>query len=336
MLRRMRGFDYASPGYYFVTLMLSDHIPRLSKISGRAFKPLNGGKADAKSNTIYPILSPETDIKYGPKVDLNMWGEVVYTELYALQDKFPVSVKSMVIMPDHIHLLLLVTEYNPRKLGGIISAFKGCCSREFWNANPQFKDKSFWKKGYNDRPVILAGQLSRFINYIYENPRKYLIRKSIPQYFYNRWQFEFNGERYHAIGNIFLLMHPVRVAIRFSRKYSEHEYINLKKYWYEISVKGDVVISTYIHPEEKAVTKACTAAGAKLIWIKNNGFPERSSVKGEEAYNLCVQGRLLMIAPEKYHTSRQTISRSDCLHLNELAKYICETDILTTLKCIKQ
>lgn len=327
MLRRMKDFDYASPGYYFFTLMLRAPIPRLSHIAGRAFKPVNAQSEFA--------LVPETDKAYGPQTVLHHWGNVVTNEVYALEKRFPLVVKELAVMPDHIHVLILVTEYNKRKLGGIVSSLKGRCSRALWDAVPELKDEKFWQRGYNDKPVLKKDQLPRFYHYIKENPRKYLIRKSIPDYFYKRWQFEYNGEVFHAIGNIFLLMNPVRAAIRFSRKFSEQEFEQMKEYWRTIAKKGDVVISTYIHPEERKVTKECTTSGAKLIWIKYDGFPPRSAIKGEEAYNLCAQGRLLMIAPEKYHTSNQKPTYPQCMRLNNLAAYLCTHDILPLLTPLK-
>ncbi len=336
MLRRMNEIDYASPGYYMVTMNISAYTPRLSKVVGRAFKPVEQGKAANNSPAGSPLLIPETDCKYGPDVVVNDWGAVVSREIYALRERYPVIVKCMVIMPDHIHVLLHVTEYNPAKLGGIVASFKGRCSRAFWNAKPQYEGRPFWQGKYNDKPVFAEGQLPRFFHYIKENPRKYLIRKEMAEYFYLRWQFEFEGETYHAIGNIFLLMHHERSAIRFSRKFKPEEFEQMKTYWMKMAEKKDVIISTFIHPEERAITKECTAAGASLIWLKTDGFPPRSAVKGDTTYDMCAKGRLLMIAPEKYHTSQQELKRSHCMKLNRLAEYLSYNDIFSRVRPLAQ
>lgn len=331
MQRRMKNIDYGDPGFYMPTIMLSDYIPRLSKVIGRAFKPIDPEKYPT---TPQPLI-PETDYAFSPNTKISDWGTVVSEELDNLEKKFSCRINSRIIMPDHIHFLIYITEYEPRKLGGIISHFKGRCSRKFWDLNPQFEDKPFWKGKYNDKVVYAENHLGNFYKYIQENPRKYLIRKEYPQYFYERWAFEFNGETYHAIGNIFLLNQPVRMPVRYSSKYPGGYFDKLKEYWKVNSKNGDVIISTFINPEERAVTKECVNLGAKLIWIKPDGFPPRSAVKGDLAYKMAAEGRLLMIAPATYHTQRHNLSRDQCLKLNDLAEYISREDLLDSLSLLR-
>lgn len=320
MKRRMLNHDYSKPGFYFITMNINDHTPRLSVVVGRPYK----------INTTEII--PETDEAFAPRVEFSPIGKIVSKELYALSDRFPVIIRNSVLMPDHIHFIIEVLETLPRKLGSVMSSFMGRCSSILWASAPESaiaRDRlSFWKKGYTDKIVYSKGQLPRFVHYVKENPRKYLIRKEHPAYFYDRWEFTALGQRWHAIGNIFLLSHPIRENIRFSRRLSTEEWESRKETWRYVSTQQDVVVSTFIHPEEKRITKECTNLGAKLIWIKCDGFPDRSAVKGELAYSLCAAGRLLMIAPEKHHTSAQALTRSQCMQLNDLAAYICQNDII--------
>ena len=320
MNRRMNNHDYSKPGFYFITMNICGHTPRLSAVTGRLYKTKS-------SESI-----PETDEAFAPRVVHSAIGEIVSKELYALSDRFPVIIRNSVLMPDHIHFVIEVLETLPRKLGSVMSSFKGRCSSVLWESDPESaiaRDRlSFWKKGYTDKIVYSKGQLPRFVHYVKENPRKYLIRREHPAYFYNRWKFTALGRTWHAIGNIFLLSHPIRENIRFSRRFSADEWESRKETLRYISGQQDVVVSTFIHPEEKRITKECTNSGAKLIWIKCDGFPERSAVKGELAYSLCAAGRLLMIAPEEHHTSAQSLTRNQCMQLNDLAAYICQNDII--------
>lgn len=334
MKRRMINHDYTK-GYYMVTLSLSEYMPRLSRICGSPFKSRTAD--DAGNNT--QALEPETDLQLMPRAILYPMGEIVSREVYALPSRFPVEVKHLVIMPDHIHLLVnLHGEETGTGLGAVISSLKGKCSSYYWSHFPNERASQtrlpFWEPGYNDRPLYSKGQLPNFFNYIQENPRRYLIRKSFPDFFYRRWTFSFNGRRYHAIGNLFLLQYHTRVQIRFSRKYSEERLNSLAGYWRAAAQKGDVVISTFIHPVEKETTKNCLDLGAKLIWIKTEPFPEKSILKGDRAYRLCAQGKLLMIAPEEGPEDKK-LSYSFCMRLNELGAHISQTDISSTLTALK-
>lgn len=316
MNRRMHGYDYSRPGYYMVTIKVANYVGRLSAVSGRAYKP--------------GTYLPETDLAYRPNLELSENGELVASVLRELSANLPVEVKCAVIMPDHAHILLKITEHYPRKLAGIISSLKGSCSRRYWESHPEYQGQAFWQKGYNDIPLYAKDSLTRLFNYIKDNPRRYLIRKSMPEYFYRRWQFDFDGRTFHAIGNIFLLQYHTKVPIRFSRRFSVEEMTKREALYRAVAAQGDVLISTFIHPMERAITKECVASGARLIWLRTNGFPERSMVKGERAYEMCAKGSLLMIAPDEYHTQKEALTRDFCLTLNTLAEYIAQNDIHPT------
>ena len=80
---RIPHFDYSAPGAYFVTICTQDKAPLLGTVVG-------GGALDA------------------PDVRLSRSGEIV--QKYILSgNRIPgVTVDKFVIMPNHIHLILLV------------------------------------------------------------------------------------------------------------------------------------------------------------------------------------------------------------------------------------
>ena len=41
-------------------------------------------------------------------------------------------------------------------------------------------------------------------------------------------------------------------------------------------------------------------------------------------FGACAEGRLLILAPWEHHNLRLTISRSQCLSLNDMVRAICE------------
>lgn len=52
-----------------------------------------------------------------------------------------------------------------------------------------------------------------------------------------------------------------------------------------------------------------------------NGLPERFKPSGRE-FELCSEGRLLIIAPDFYQTRKVELKRDLCLHGNEIADKI--------------
>ena len=63
------------------------------------------------------------------------------------------------------------------------------------------------------------------------------------------------------------------------------------------------------------------ANGARLILIEQNGFGPRYKPSGQY-FELCAEGRLLMVAPVEHSTSKIVLSREWCLRHNELAEQI--------------
>lgn len=319
MKRRMGNHDYSAPCFYMITVSIAHNSPKLASVTGQPFK-----------DTGFSI--PEYDLTRGPSIKLTPAGMIVQSELYALEQRFPVKISNSVIMPDHIHFIIKVTETYPKKLGNIIGAFKGKCTSAFWDRYPHSViaqgRMSLWETGFNDKVVYNGAHLPRYVHYVLENPRRYLIRKLLPDYFYHKWAFDALGESWHAVGNIFLLDHPIREVIRFSRHSTATEWEERKNILRASARNGEVIVSTFIHPEEREITRECTRLGAKLIWIKTDGFPQRSVLKGDTLYSLCAQGRLLMVAPAVNRYTTQTVTRQQCLTLNFLALHIAQTAVI--------
>lgn len=57
--------------------------------------------------------------------------------------------------------------------------------------------------------------------------------------------------------------------------------------------------------------------------LRENGFPRLYKPCGESFY-ACSEGLLLQISPWDYHMEKKTITREQCLELNEMAERIAE------------
>lgn len=91
---------------------------------------------------------------------------------------------------------------------------------------------------------------------------------------------------------------------------------------------GGVLISPFIHPQEKAAKDHALANGGAIIKICDNGFSERHAPRGQE-FELMATGRLLLIARTEHHTRTQHLTYGKAQHLNAIARHIAATDWLS-------
>ena len=202
MHRRKTGHDYSRPGAYLITVETTDRQRLLGTLQGDS------------SNTAQ--IAPTT------------LGETVIAEFRAIERKVQESAGCQVqvlqyqLMPDHFHGILYIREQLPQgwHLGKIIGAWKGACSRAYWEASPSSASSSvssqlssppsssalssvssplssppsssasvgvspqerspLFSAGYNDRPLTKPGQLQGWISYLRDNPRRLWLKHHYP------------------------------------------------------------------------------------------------------------------------------------------------------------
>jgi len=105
---RLKGYNYSSAGYYFITICVKDRHEML-------------GRIDVGANCVRPHLSE--------------YGNVVEAEIAVLSETYStVEVVKYVIMPNHIHLILSIanddgrTQFAPT-VPRIIKQFKGSITK---------------------------------------------------------------------------------------------------------------------------------------------------------------------------------------------------------------
>ena len=127
MHRRMVTHNYALPGIYHITLHVAEGAGRqpLGQVEGSLEQP---------DNTLE-----------GPHVILTPIGEMVREELVtSITAHYSMAViDSFVIMPEHLHVLIIVKEPivsssgRPTHLGQVIAGFKKGCNRRYWAMTEQ-------------------------------------------------------------------------------------------------------------------------------------------------------------------------------------------------------
>lgn len=118
---RSQHKDYRWPGIYHITMTVGDRRQQpLGRVVGDVSKP------DGDPNA--------------PHVELSEIGKMVeYELLHSISAHYPmVEVQDYVIMPDHVHCIMVVKHDiiskngKPTHLGQVISGFKKGCTRRYW------------------------------------------------------------------------------------------------------------------------------------------------------------------------------------------------------------
>lgn len=292
--RRARWHNYRSRSLYMITVTKRKATPFFCSIEG----------------------SPQL-----PIVELTPIGKIIAQQLLELQSNFKhLEIFDYVIMPDHIHFIVYFHQDTDYHLGKVIGSFKGACSRHLRDLTGEETDSVFCD-GFHDRILFKPGQLEIVKRYIADNPRRLLIKRRFPDLFTRKLKISINGESFEAIGNIFLLRNPLIEQVRVSREFSEERHRENDLRWRLTIEEGGVLVSPFISPKEKVYRDLAVENGGLVIQLEENGFGERYKPSGR-FFELCAEGRLLLIAPMVHHYSQVVMTREMALHLNSLAACI--------------
>ena len=210
-------------------------------------------------------------------------------------------------------------------LGMVIKGFKMGCNKAYWriygmNTAPR---KGLFELGYNDKVLLHEKQLEGWKKYLDDNPRRLMVKRMNPELFTVMQNKEVAGRRCQMVGNCFLLDIPDKVAVVVHRRYSEEEVMRLREEWLACGERGGVLVSAAISSKEKEVLREAMNRGYRIVLLRENGFPRLYKPCGESFY-ACSEGLLLQISPWDYHMEKKTITREQCLELNEMAEKIAE------------
>jgi putative transposase len=142
---RLRGFDYASEGLYFVTFCTQYRRCILGQVEDEA-------------------------------VRLSDPGLIVWSQIEQLPIRLGVHVDAFVVMPNHVHVILglrgRARQASPLRLGAVVGALKAGSSR--------LARQSLWQRGYHDHIVRDEQDLERLRTYIASNPARWQLDPEHP------------------------------------------------------------------------------------------------------------------------------------------------------------
>lgn len=257
---------------------------------------------------------------------LTATGKIIFSQLYDMERHFEeVWLWGNVVMPDHVHAIIFVQRKFELGLGAAVNYFKGSCTRRLREVDTQFAlaGISLFSDGYHDRIVTRKGMLARLRNYVLENPVRYIIKRRKPDMFTSGHILECRGRRWRIYGNFLLLKEPDKAPLIVSSRYDEEERLSWMRRWQSVARNGGVLISPFYGEKEKALRNDFIEAGAAIIHLQAEGFPERFAPKGGY-FRLCEERRLLIIGEEVYSMKKFKLSRQTALELNEFARWLSE------------
>lgn len=318
-LKRSHWHDYHEPCIYLVTVTTVDREPLLGQVEG-------------------------DDVKV--RIKLSTIGKAVWREIEKIPERYPqVKVMQHQIMPDHVHLVLRVTERLPEMLplGNVVAAWKAACSKAaalcdhdnglttdgssreatFRSPDPHTPIRPLFVKGYNDSILTGQGQLRHMMAYVRDNPRRLYIKRQHGSLFAIRRDIMVSGMRFDAVGNLALLQRPLK-AVHCRRRWTEDEQRAYTEACLTASGNGTVLIGAFISKAEQAIARSVRERHLPLIHLVENGFNDLYKPVGE-AFYATAEGRLLQLAPWPYHNDSHPITRQQCTDLNNMAERIANT-----------
>ena len=141
---RLEGYDYAAAGFYFVTVCTKDRCAYLRRGAHCAPEP----------------LPPLTAV-----------GRIAEQAVLQISAHYPgVTVDKYVVMPNHVHMLLVLPPDDGRALRAptlsrIVRAWKETVTKTFGEA--------IWQKSFYDHIIRNEADYLRIWNYIDTNPVKW-------------------------------------------------------------------------------------------------------------------------------------------------------------------
>ena len=147
MAKRLPGYDYSQPGFYFVTICVEQHRMAFGTIL---------------DNEVY-LKEP---------------GEIAQSVWLTLPKRFAhVKLHEYIFMPNHMHAILELTELDSTSSGPraalweIIRLFKAATSYQVRRSkgHPWFA----WQDDYYDEIISNETALQHIRRYIYENPLRW-------------------------------------------------------------------------------------------------------------------------------------------------------------------
>ena len=179
---RLKEYDYSENGYYYVTICSKGR----EKIFGEYDEHTVGeGLAPSRyrnhtiSNRGQPQgLSLQTPVRYKNNIKLSKIGKIIDEQWIDIPNQYNnVDIDTFIIMPNHIHGILIVNYREGASpsptISNVIGSFKSKCSVEYLNYIKQTNlntSRQIWQRSFYDHIIRNDKSLQEIREYIINNP----------------------------------------------------------------------------------------------------------------------------------------------------------------------
>lgn len=144
---RLKGYDYSQPGAYFITMCTQNRQRILSRV----------------------CVGPDALI--GPHVELTDLGRLTDEAVRSAEKAYSnVKIPCYVIMPNHVHLMIVITADGPMGASGPTT---GTAVRSIKTKVSRAAGKSVWQAGSFDHVVRNRDDYIQICEYILANPARW-------------------------------------------------------------------------------------------------------------------------------------------------------------------
>ena len=139
---RLATHDYSAAGVYFVTVCTAERVPLLGSVR-------NGRMHQSSAGTVV----------------VEVWHRAPHVWPFVRLDAF-------VVMPDHVHGLVVLTRPGVIGLGTVVQQFKGAVTKHL-RLSGIVGTKAVWQRSYHERVVRTRRELEYVRRYIHDNPARW-------------------------------------------------------------------------------------------------------------------------------------------------------------------
>lgn len=277
------------------------------------------------------------------RIERTELGNAVVDELFVMCQHYPaIRLLQFCLMPDHLHAIIRVTRVMDTSIRNVLRgywqgvkklgrAYTVSVTAELNSAPtpqdaypfPIFTERPFI------RPLSRRGQLDAMFDYVRMNPQRLATKRLKPGYFRVQKDIQIGQRLYDAVGNVALLMqqayapvHVRRVMVEKSRHGDDQDLRDYKNACVLKARQGTIMVSPFISPDEKQVMQVLLREHHPFILLTDNGFRDYYKPTAT-LFEACAEGRLLILSPWPYESTKRHISRADCIALNEMAEEVC-------------
>jgi len=270
----------------------------------------------------------------GAKVVWTPLGRGVSACIESIPEHYPmIKICAAVIMPDHVHMILYVTERMEATFNMVLRGWKQGCkkvAREVGFEGELFAGDPFI------RVMTYKGQLQTMIEYVKQNPFRMAVRLAYSENFAIQREVEVAGRKYAAVGNLHLLYQPKMWQVHVHKelvwdaeKGNDKPLRDYKNQCILQARQGATLISPFISKDEAAVRDVALKEKHAIIYILDNGMPPKRMYKPSGMWTEGVaQGRVLILAPWEYEANKKGCTREECNAMNKMAEDIVKAALV--------